>query len=292
MTILEAIQRSAEFLAKKGVGSARLQAELLLAHVLNMPRLQLYLNFQRELAPPEAEALRTLAVRRGQREPWQYIVGSVSFCGLELMVNRSVLIPRPETEQLAERAWRFLAARAVAGGSRPQALDLGTGSGCLAIALAVHAPEAALLAVDISAASLEVARANVARRQLDERVRLVEADGFAGLSSQDQFDLIVSNPPYIPSAEIESLEPEVRDFEPRGALDGGPDGADFYRRIAAEAGAHLKPDGRLMVELEEDGAGAARRIFVERGWEVEAIETDLSGKPRILIARRAARDAG
>jgi release factor glutamine methyltransferase len=280
VTILEVIQRSAGFLAKKGVESPRLQVELLLAHVLKMPRMNLYLNFERPLAPVELDALRTLVQRRGQREPLQHIVGSVSFCGLEVSVNRHVLIPRPETELLAERAWKFLQSV-----PDPSALDLCTGSGCLAIALAAHVPTARICATDLSGEALAVARENVERHKFGERIELRQGDGFAAVESQSKFSLMVSNPPYIPSAEVEKLEPEVRHYEPRTALDGGGDGLDFYRRIAAEAGGFLHPGGRVMVELEEDGAEGARHIFASERWKIEALEMDDNRKPRILIAR-------
>jgi len=286
VTILEVIQRSSEFLAKKGVESPRLQVELLLAHVLKMPRMNLYLNFDRALNPQELDALRTLVQRRGAREPLQYIVGSVSFCGLELAVNRSVLIPRPETEVLAERAWNFLKSTAESNGPA-QALDLCTGSGCLAIAIAAKVPTAQICATDLSTEALVVARQNVERHGLGARVSLGRGDLFEAVARQAKFNLIVSNPPYIPSGEIEKLDPEVRDFEPRSALDGGGDGLDVIRRIAAEAAHFLKPGGRVMLELEEDGAGAAQKVFAAAQWIVEALEPDLAGKPRILIARTA-----
>jgi release factor glutamine methyltransferase len=284
VTILEVIQRSVEYLSKRGVESPRLQVELLLAHVLKMPRMKLYLNFERPLTPPELEALRALVQRRGLREPLQYIVGTVSFCGLDISVNRNVLIPRPETELLAERAWKFLQS-ASADGSASHALDLCTGSGCLAVALAAKVPTTQICATDLSADALAVARQNIERHNLSARVSVREGDGFGALESQSKFNLIVSNPPYIPSAEIESLDPEVRDFEPRSALDGGADGLDFVRRIATESAAFLKPAGRVMVELEEDSAEMARRIFADAGWIVEAVEPDYNSKPRILIAR-------
>ncbi len=249
-----------------------------------MPRMNLYLNFSRELAPSEADALRGMIQRRGQREPLQYITGSVSFCGLELTVNKNVLIPRPETELLAERAWKFLTSRPME--PAPRALDLCCGSACLAVALAAHAPAALIMAADISGDALAVARENIARHQLESRIEPQQGDAFAALDRQSRFDLIVSNPPYIPSAEIDQLDPEVRDFEPRGALDGGPDGADFQRRIAAEASAFLNPDGRVMVELEEDSAENVRSIFAGAGWVIEGVEADWNGKPRILVARR------
>lgn len=283
MTILEVIRRSADFLGKKGVSSPRLQVELLLAHALKMQRMNLYLNFERKLADAELELLRELVRRRGQREPLQYIVGTVSFCGIELTVNKNVLVPRPETELLAEQAWKFLAS---AGGGR--ALDLCTGSGCLAIALATHAPAATVDASDISAEALDVAGQNAARHHLAERIQFFKGDGFRPLVAGTRYDLIVSNPPYIPSAEIGTLEPEVRDFEPRLALDGGTDGMDFYRRIAAEAGEFLKPGGKIMLELNDHGADCVGKIFEGAGWKLDAIHPDYNQRQRIFVASRPA----
>ena len=158
MTVLEAIQRSTEFLARKGVDSPRLQTELLLAHLLKLPRMQLYLAFERALTPAEVDALRELIKRRGQREPLQHIVGSTSFCGLEIAVNRHVLVPRPETELLAERGWAFLHQLSTLNSQPATALDFGTGSGCLAIALACKCPGAEICALDISPEALALAR--------------------------------------------------------------------------------------------------------------------------------------
>jgi release factor glutamine methyltransferase len=280
VSILDVIQRSADFLAKKGVASPRLQVELLLAHALGMPRMKLYLNFERVLTAGELDTLRALVQRRGQREPLQYIVGSASFCGLEMALNPKVLIPRPETELLAERGWKFL--QNCAG--TPTALDLGTGSGCLAIALARNAPASQIHATDFSGEALEVARQNAERHEVAGRIRWHRGDVFAAVPAELRFDLIVSNPPYIPSARIDTLEPEVREHEPRSALDGGADGLDFYRRMAAEGRPFLRPGGRLMVELDDDGAEAAREIFQRENWSVEAVETDDNRTPRILIA--------
>jgi release factor glutamine methyltransferase len=284
MSILEVIKRSSEFLARKGVASPRLQVELLLAHLLRLPRMQIYLGFERVLTSAELDALRALVQRRGQREPLQYIVASASFCGLEIALNRDVLIPRPETELLAERAWTFLQK----GGPAPSALEIGTGSGCLAIALAHHAPQAKVCATDLSGPALDLARRNAQANQVSDRVQFCQGDLFEAAPAEARFDLIVSNPPYIPTARIETLEAEVRQFEPRGALDGGADGQDFYRRLAAQAGARLRPAGCLMVELDEEGAPETRRIFQEENWIVESVERDYNGSERILIARLAA----
>ncbi|MEO8426432.1 MAG: peptide chain release factor N(5)-glutamine methyltransferase [Verrucomicrobiota bacterium] len=282
MTVLEIIQRSAQFLAKKGVDSPRLQIELLLAHVLQMPRLQLYLNFDRRLTTNELERVRNLVKRRGQREPLQHILGSTSFCGLEIAVDPNVLIPRPETELLAERAWSFLNSRA-AGGA-PSALDFGTGSGCLAIALAMKCPEAKIYALDISPGALSVARQNAVRHTVAERIQFFEGDGFSALPASSRFDLIAANPPYIPSTAIDALQLEVRDYDPRVALDGGEDGLDFFRRLAAEAAAHLNPGGRMMLEFGDDQGDALRKLFTAHNWIVEAIESDYTARARILIA--------
>jgi release factor glutamine methyltransferase len=281
MKILEVIQRSTDFLAKKGVASPRLQVELLLAHLLRLPRLQLYLSFERVLTKAELDALRALVQRRGQREPLQYIVGSTSFCGLEIALNRHVLIPRPETELLAERAWTFLQK----ADGEPSALEIGTGSGCLAIAVAHHAPKAKICATDISGPALELASRNAETHQVAGRVAFHQGDLFSATPMDARYDLILSNPPYIPTARIETLETEVRDHEPRSALDGGTDGQDFYRRIAAEAGAWLRPAGCIMLELDDEGAQATREIFQQEKWNIESVEKDYRGQERILIAR-------
>ncbi|HEY3862059.1 MAG TPA: peptide chain release factor N(5)-glutamine methyltransferase [Verrucomicrobiae bacterium] len=283
MTILESIQRGSEFLTRKGVGSPRLQVELLLAHMLRMPRVKLYINFERVLTAEETDALRAMVRRRGQREPCQYITASACFCGFEIPLNSHVLIPRPETESLAERAWTWLKKR----GGPADVLELGTGSGCLAIAVACHAAEAKICATDISEAALELAERNALSNELSGRIQFRQGDLFAAVAADARFDLILSNPPYIPAGRIETLEPEVRDFEPRHALDGGADGQDFYRRIAAGAGALLRPGGRVMVELDGDGAPATRRIFEDEKWEIEAIDRDDNGHERILVARLA-----
>jgi release factor glutamine methyltransferase len=324
VTVLEAIQKCTEFLAKKGVESPRLQTELLLAHLLKLPRMKLYLNFERALTPAETDALREFVKRRGQREPLQHITGSTSFCGFEIAVNRQALVPRPETELLAEAGWEFLAEleqsphpagghplparRGEGRGEGRVALDFGTGTGCIAIALAAKCPSAKIVATDISPDALELAKQNAERNKVAERIEFLQGDGFAALHSEGrvprapesnnenggsqssplrkmEFDLIVSNPPYIPSAEIATLQPEVRDFDPRGALDGGVDGLDFYRKLAMESKSFLKPDGKIMLEFGDGQADAIRKIFETEKWIVEAVKEDYSHRARILIAK-------
>lgn len=285
MTVLEGIQKSAEFLAKKEVDSPRLQAELLLAHVLKLPRMKLYLNFERALTESETDTFRELVKRRAQREPLQHITGSTSFCGFEMAVNRHVLVPRPETELLAEAGWSFLSTI----NNQPQtALDFGTGSGCIAIALAAKAPAAKIVALDVSPEALETAQQNASKNNVADRIEFLQGDGFAALPPGTQFDLIISNPPYIASTEIATLDPEVRDYDPRGALDGGPDGLDFYRRFALEARQWLNPAGKIMLEFGDGQGEAIRKIFEDQKWIVEAIREDYTQRQRILIARTSA----
>ena len=310
MTVLEAIQKSTGFLDKKNVESPRLQTELLLAHLLKMPRMKLYLNFDRVLTAAETDALRESIRRRGQREPLQHITGSTSFCGHEIIVNRNVLVPRPETELLAEFGWQFINQAGIPAGTpgsgtttrRPSrdaltVLDFCTGSGCIAIALAAKCPQAKIVATDISTAALALAGENAAKNQVAERIEFLAGDGFAALVNGENgnahqrqdlprlFDLIISNPPYIPSAEIATLDPEVRDFDPGLALDGGPDGLDFYRRLAIGSPPFLKPDGKIMLEFGDGQAEAIKKIFEDEKWVVEAVKEDYSQRARILIIK-------
>lgn len=282
MTVLEVIQRSTDFLQQKGVDSPRLQIELILGHVLGVPRLKLYLNFDRALTEAELGRVREMVKRRGEREPLQHIVGSTSFCGLEIKCSRDALVPRPETELLAERAWQFLESVQQQDAT---ALDVGTGTGCIAIAMAVHAPKAKVHAIDLSSAALALARANAAHHGVSERITFLEGDAFAAVPPGATFDLIVSNPPYLATEEIDSLEPEVRSFDPMLALDGGADGMVVHRQIAREAAKFLKPHGRLMLEFADGQAGNVKKLFTAEKWIVEEIIADYSSRPRILIAR-------
>lgn len=284
MTVLEAIRRGAEFLAARGVDSPRLQAEWLVAQALEVRRLQLYLQFDRELTAAQTEQARSAIQRRGRREPLQHILGSVNFCGLELRASSQALIPRPETEILAEEALAFLA-------SLPEQerrfLDFGTGSGCLAVTLTAQCSGATGEALDISEAALSLARDNALAHGVHTRIQFHLGAGFAALPERRAFALIVSNPPYIATAEIATLEPEVRDHDPREALDGGPDGLEIYRLLSAEAPHWLAPGGALFVELGAGQAQAVRGLFERHKWIVAGIRPDYSGVPRVLQARRS-----
>jgi release factor glutamine methyltransferase len=286
--LLEVIQRSTSFLQERGVESPRLQVEWILAHHLRVPRLQLYLQFERELDAAVLDAVREAVRRRGRREPLQHVLGSAPFCGLDFAVATDVLVPRPETELLAEYGWSWLQTKAAAGPATEPvaALDWGTGSGCLAVVLALRVPAARIVAVDISPAALERARSNARRHGVDARISWFESDGCRALDAAETFDLVVANPPYVMAAEIATLAPEVRDYDPRLALDGGPDGLDFYRRLAEELIPRLRPDGRAMLEFGDGQAPAVARFFADAGWIVDEVRRDYSGRDRFLVARR------
>jgi release factor glutamine methyltransferase len=259
--------------------------------------LKLYLNFQRELTETELQAIRELVKRRSRREPLQHIVGTTSFCGLEIRCSPSAVVPRPETELLAERACQFIHGRP---SQHPLVLDIGTGTGCIAIAVAKNAPNARVIALDISEEALDLARDNAQRNSVGEQIDFRREDmrSFHGAGAESSainslgpapgpFDLVVSNPPYIESDEIPLLQPEVRDFDPRLALDGGPDGLNFYREIASRARGWVLPDAKVMAEFGDGQAEAVKKIFERENWVVEEIVADYSPRPRILIGRRA-----
>lgn len=264
-------------LRRAGIDTARIDAEVMLAEACGQTRSWLITRS----APPSDEQMahfREMLSRRARREPVAHIVGHREFYSLDFEVNRHVLIPRPETETLVDEALKFLA-------NRPSGsvLDIGAGSGTVAIAIAAHAPLASVTATDISPEALELARRNANRLGCDGRIDFIAADLFP-LSAQ-RFDLIVSNPPYIPEGAIDALDPEVWFYEPRHALDGGEDGLAFYRRIAADSRARLAEGGAVMVET---GAGQAREVEnIFRGAGFGKIDTasDLAGIERVVCAR-------
>ena len=236
----DALRAAAQRLGASGSRSPRLDAELLLAASLGVTRGELFRAPERLLAVDELERFEVYLRRREAREPVAYIRGVRAFRTIELEVTPDVLIPRPETETLVEVAAEALAGSPLDGAPEPLVLDVGTGSGCVALALAAENPFVRIVATDLSKAALAVARRNAARLGLERRVDLLAADLFTGLPASQRFDLIVSNPPYIPAAEYAELEPNVRDYEPRLALFGGDDGLDFYRRLVPEAAVRLR----------------------------------------------------
>jgi release factor glutamine methyltransferase len=290
MTIGEAILAGEKQLVAAGIDSGRLETEMMLAQLREEPRLNLWLQRGDVLTEGQREKLQDWLARRSTREPIQHILGWAPFLDFELHVTRDVLVPRPETEVLAQ-----LAIQRLAGAAAPRVLDWGTGSGCLALAIAQAVPSAEVHALDVSPDALRIARANAIAYRLADRIRFHPGDGFAALDSefrdpQNAFDLIVTNPPYIPAAEVETLDPEVRLHDPRLALVGGDDGLECYRRLAAEALGWLKPGGWLLAEFGDGQAPALTDLFGKAGWNIEAVEKDLSGRDRILIVRAPVRD--
>ncbi len=277
MTVIEAIQLGSSRLEHAGVESPRVNAELLVADVLRVRRLALHLDSRRELTAEQAGAYEAGLRRREAREPVQHILETAEFYGREFRVNRHVLVPRPETELLAEWALQTIAASSV---EAPCLLDFGTGSGCLAITLALERSTASVHAVDVSEEALAVAKGNAATLKAPVTFHL--GDGFAALPAGLKFDGIVSNPPYIPSQEIAGLDPEVRDHDPLLALDGGADGLGFYRRLAVEAPGFLKDGGWLAMEFGAGQAADLLRLFGETPWSGAEVRWDDTGRERML----------
>jgi release factor glutamine methyltransferase len=250
-TTLKVLDWTKEFLVSRGVENARLEAEWLLCAATGLNRVGLYLNFEKPLNDEELAAYRVMVARRGRREPIQHILGTQEFCGLEFEVTPEVLIPRHDTETLVNEALaRMPGAQSV--------LDIGTGSGCIALALACKLPGASVTAVDISEAALAVARRNAERNGV--LIEFLQGSLFEPVAGRT-FDLIVSNPPYIPSRDIETLQPEVRDFDPRGALDGGADGLDVYRALIPDAATLLNSGGWLLLEVGMGQAADVAQMF-------------------------------
>lgn len=274
-TILEMIRWGTQYFADKGIDSPRLTIELIVCHATGLQRVGLYTNFEKPLSAPELDAIRTGVRRRVRSEPLQYIVGSTHFFGVEIAVTPAVLIPRPETELIAERVAQCLAKR---GEQSPRVLDIGTGSGCIALALAQRFPHAQVIAIDKSEEALAVASSNVRALALSNVV-CEHKDVLHDVSALGVFDVIVSNPPYIPIGDMEELQPEVRQFEPHSALFGGDDGLVFYRRFAEVFPALLKPGGEYCVEIGYGQHRAVASLFERAGLTVESFR-DYAGIER------------
>ena len=258
-----------------GIASARLEAQLLLAHVLKCSRTQLYMNFDKPLGEDELAAYRALIKRRLAGEPVAYLMGEQEFWGLPFYVDPAVLVPRPDTETVIEVVRSLRTDRSAAC----RILDLCTGSGAIAVSLAKELPAARVIATEISDAAVAIARRNAERNGVADRVDIRQGDLWEPVAGE-QFDLIASNPPYIASAVIETLQAEVK-REPRLALDGGPDGMAFYDRICAAARIHLEPGGALVVEHGFDQADAVRERFTAAGFERITLVHDLGKNPRV-----------
>ncbi len=282
-TILEIIKKTTDFLAGKGVESARLNAELLIGHALALKRMALYLQFERVLSEPELEKIRPLVRRRSQREPLQYILGETEFNGLKLKVDRRALIPRPETELLVERVLAVCADRPKVATS---VLDLGTGSGAIALAMATGMPAASVIGVDFSEDALALARENALATGLQDRVVFTRSNWFAGVSGDARFDVMVANPPYLSAEETAATEPEVRAYEPGTALTAADSGLADLRVIVAQAPAYLNAGGLLALETGITQHPEVLRLATDAGFGRTESRQDLTGRDRYVLAWR------
>lgn len=284
MTVKEALRRATDRLAGHNIEDARLESEILLRQVLQLSRVELYQELDRRLAPAEAEDFQSLIQRRLSSEPTAYITGHREFYGLDFQVNRAVLIPRPETELLVERALALAQ-------DQPLAIiaDIGTGCGAIAVSLAINLPQSSIYATDISAAALEVARANCRRHGVSDRVSLLAGDLLAPLP--EPVDLIVANLPYVNEAEVSQTK--TSRFEPETALNGGRDGLDQIHRLCRDVGTKIRAGGSLLLEI---GEGQARPLmsFLRELWPRADIELtpDLSGIGRVLRVTPTAEETG
>ncbi len=283
-TIGRLLQWTTGYLQTKGCESARLEAQLLLAHALGCSRTALYTRYEELPAESDRLRFRELVTARVKGQPVAHLLGRKEFFSLEFEVSPAVLVPRPDTEWLVTECLALAKAMPA-----PRILDVGTGSGCVAVAVAARHKTAVLTASDISPEALAVARRNADKFQLGGRIRFLEGDLYAPLEPGEQFDFILSNPPYIPSEVLAGLAPEVRDHEPRLALDGGPTGFAVIDRLIAGAGEHLAPGGYLMFEIGFDQEAAAReRVEKQPGYELGNTVHDNAGHPRVIVARRQA----
>jgi release factor glutamine methyltransferase len=287
-TVRRLLEWTTPFFGRKEVDSPRLAAELLLAHVLKIPRIKLYTDYERVLSEGDLARYRALVQRAAEHEPIAYLTGVAQFFNLEVEVTRDVLIPRPDTETLVENVLQL--ARNQSGLEAPRILDLCTGSGCIAIALAHRLKHATVVAGDISAAAVGVARRNVERLGVAGRVSVEEGDLFEalkGVVDAQPFDLIVANPPYIASGQMAGLPRNVREYEPQSALDGGPDGLVVHRRILAGAPERLVAGGRIFLEIAFDqGEGAMEMMREFEAFGEVRILKDYGGRDRVIAARR------
>jgi release factor glutamine methyltransferase len=282
-TIRRILEWTAGHLQRQGIETPRLDAEILLAHARGCQRIELYTRYDHVLTDDERRVMRELVQRRARREPVAYLVGHREFFSLDFQVTPDVLIPRPDTETLVLELLEL--AKPI---TSPRILDVGTGSGCIAVTAAVNRPDAKLTATDVSTAALEVARTNATRHHVIERIRLLHGDLFAPLNRDQPFDVIASNPPYVADGEWETLAADVRLHEPRGALTAGPDGLDVIRRLIAEAADFLVPGGHLLLEIDISQADAVEALLsAETAFNDVRLINDLTARPRVAHGRRA-----
>lgn len=280
-TIKKILDWTTDYFKKYNIEWPHLEAEILLSHALNIPRIQLYVQFERTLTVEELAQYKALILRRSKREPIAYITGHQPFMSLDLEVNSSVLIPRPETEKLVE-----IAIETAKTMEKPLIADIGIGSGSIAVSLAKYLPQSEIIGTDSSQEAIGVAKRNAEKIGASDRCKFLAGDLFEPLSEyKGKFDIVVSNPPYIKTSEIDKLQPEIK-FEPRGALDGGEDGLKYYGIIVKDAADHLKAGGYLILEAGFGQAGDIIQLITAAGkYGIPEIIKDLSGLERIIKAR-------
>lgn len=281
-TVKDALDWTVEFLGRKHDDHPRRSAEWLLSSATGLSRVELYAYHDRPLSPEERERYRTLVTRRAEGMPLQYVTGEMPFRHLVIHVEPGVFIPRPETEVLVDVALEH-----IGGLPEPRVIDLCTGSGCVAVSIAHEHPGASVWAVELGQAAFDTACRNALHAGVADRVQVLHGDLFDPLSAEllGNVDFIVSNPPYIPSADLPDLPAEVLGFEPHEALDGGPDGLDTYRRILAEAGEWLAPGGGIAVEVDA-GRVADAAVLLGAEYEGVTVHKDLTGRDRLVYARK------
>ena len=283
--VVELLKTTAVFFEEKNVDEPRISAELLLGHILGQSRLQLYLHHNRPVYQDELDRFRVLCRQRLEGRPVQYIIGEQFFYGLKFTVDERVLIPRPETELLVDHALESLGMTGRGGSREAKILDIGTGSGCIAITMAKLCPSLKAVAIDCSLDALDIARLNAANIGVESRVEFIAGDMFSELFAaslpDSPYDLVVSNPPYIPEAEWEGLQKEVKHYEPKIALTT-PQGTECYSVIAVQAKQLLVPGGKLCFELHADAAEAVSNLMTFQGFTGITVLKDYSGFDRII----------
>lgn len=288
-TIIKTLNWTKQYFEEKGIENPRLDAELLLCEVLQCQRVKLFLDFERPLSEEELTTFKGLVVRRAKAEPLAYILGHKEFMGLDFKVSAATLVPRPETELLVESIVK--AAKLLKPEGDVKLLDLGTGSGAIVVAALVELPQAKGVGVDISIEALKIAKENGEAQGLQGRIGFVYSDLFSRIPQDKKFDIIVSNPPYIPSKVIAELAKDVQQ-EPRGALDGGADGLDFYRRIIAEAENYLEADGLLAFEIGYDQGAEVVELCKKAGFTEVALRKDYANHDRMVFALKEEGEGG
>lgn len=284
-TISEAITEASARLEHSEVAEARRTAGVLLCHVLGIERAHLLTRAHESIGEPDYDLFLRLVNRRAAGEPLQYITGHQEFSGLDFIVTPDVLIPRPETEFLVERVLKLIEESKEAS---PLVVDIGTGSGCIAVSVAVQARNARVLATDVSRSSLDIAMKNAAKHGMRDRIEFLAGDLLAPLAGRDlegAIDILASNPPYVNARSVDQLQPEVRDWEPHAALLGGPEGLDFYRRLFEDAAGYLKPDGFMVIEIGYDQFAAIEKLSAAHSWEIVHVTRDLQDIPRTVTLR-------